>query len=66
MEKGKLKEMDTFEKVIEYYGDDYKKIDLGYGHMFMDYERGDYDFRVLVYSDWGCSQFSKVLKGFYE
>ena len=65
MEKGKLKEMDTFEKVIEYYGDDYKKIDLGYGHMFMDYERGDYDFRVLVYSDWGCSQFSKVLKGFY-
>lgn len=66
MEKGKLKEMDTLEKVIEYYGDDYKKIDLGYGHMFMDYERGDYDFRVLVYSDWGCSQFSKVLKGFYE
>ena len=66
MEKGKLKEMDTFEKVIEYYGDDYKKIDLGYGHMFMNYERGDYDFRVLVYSDWGCSQFSKVLKGFYE
>ena len=66
MEKGKLKEMDTLEKVIEYYGDDYKKIDLGYGHMFMNYERGDYDFRVLVYSDWGCSQFSKVLKGFYE
>ena len=66
MEKGKLKEMDTLEKVIEYYGDDYKKMDLGYGHMFMDYERGDYDFRVLVYSDWGCSQFSKVLKGFYE
>lgn len=66
MEKGKLKEMDTLEKVIEYYGDDYKKIDLGYGHLFMDYERGDYDFRVLVYSDWGCSQFSKVLKGFYE
>ena len=66
MEKSKLKEMDTFEKVIEYYGDDYKKIDLGYGHMFMDYEREGYNFRVLVYSDWGCSQFSKVLKGFHE
>ena len=66
MEKNRLKEMDTFEEVIECYGDDYKKTDLGYGHMFMDYERDDYDFRVLVYSGWGCSQFSKVLKGFHE
>ena len=66
MEKSKLKEMDTFEKVIECYGNDYKKTDLGYGHMFMDYERENYNFRVLVYSDLGCSQFSKVLKGFHE
>lgn len=66
MEKSMLKEMDTLEKVIECYGNDYKKTDLGYGHMFMDYEREDYNFRVLVYSDLECGQFSKVLKGFHE
>ena len=66
MEKSMLKEMDTLEKVIECYGNDYKKTDLGYGHMFMDYERENYNFRVLVYSDLECGQFSKVLKGFHE
>ena len=66
MEKSMLKEMDTFEKVIECYGNDYKKTDLGYGHMFIDYEREDYYFRVLVYSDLECGQFSKILKGFHE
>ena len=66
MEKSMLKEMDTLEKVIECYGNDYKKTDLGYGHMFIDYEREDYNFRVLVYSDLECGQFSKVLKGFHE
>lgn len=66
LEESRLKEMDSLEKVVECYGNDCKKTDLGYGHWLVEYDREDYDFRILVYHDLGCSQFSKVLKGFYE
>lgn len=66
LEEERLKKMDSFAKVINCYGEDYKKIDAGYGHFVMEYEREDYDFRIFVYSDLECGRFSKVLKGFYE
>lgn len=66
LEEDRLKEMDSFAKIINCYGEDYKKIDAEYGHFVMEYEREDYDFRIFVYSDLGCGRFSKVLKGFYE
>lgn len=63
-EKAVLSYGDTLEKVIEAYGDNYQRYDGEYDYSLINYEKGDYDFRIGIFSKWGCSRFTKCTKEF--
>lgn len=65
-EKNVLKEGDSLQKIIEEYGEDYKKYEGEYNYFIVEYDMEDYDFQIGVFSNLGCSRFSKCMKGFED
>lgn len=63
-EKNVLKEGDSLQKVTEEYGEDYEKYEGEYNYFIVKYDMEGYDFQIGVFSNLGCSRFSKCMKGF--
>lgn len=61
-----MKEGDSLQKIIEEYGEDYKKYEGEYNYFIVEYDMEDYDFQIGVFSNLGCSRFSKCMKGFID